>query len=117
MNEEARVAVSIVRFVDQHQPNIIEFVLRDAFQRDRHFRDKVTIVSLLDLDERSTYPVEGWLRCTVLRRYEDEHGRALAVIDTAHPDSVESLDEEHVFTIALGQLVQELSPAKRKFAS
>ena len=107
MSERAKVAVSIIAFAADHQPPIIEFLLRDAFGEEWRFHDKEAIVSLDYLDENSSYPVDGSLRCTVLKRYVDETGRALVVIDSMFPDSVDSLGEEHVFTVADDQVLLE----------
>ena len=105
MSEEAEVTVSIVGFVEEHQPNIIDFMLRDAFDQEWRFHDKVPMVSIEDINEHSSYPV----RCTVLKRFVDESGRAMAVIDTMVPDSIATLGEEHVFTVADDQILSKIA--------
>src|SRR5215467_13307172 len=91
--------VSIVRFVDPHQPGFVECELVDAYARSHRFFDKAPIFTKESLDEEASYTRPGSIRCRVLKSWTDEHGRPLVRITTALPDSVESTDEQTEFTV------------------
>jgi ADP-ribosylglycohydrolase len=76
------VPVQIVRFVLEHQPNIVGCVLTDAFGRQWNFEDKVVYFTEAYLDEQSGYPQPGTLPCKVEREWTDERGRRIATISS-----------------------------------
>jgi hypothetical protein len=71
------ISVQIVRFVDGHQPGLVECELIDAEGRRHIIIDKVPVLTSENLDAQSKYPVPGSVPCEVLRRYRDESGREL----------------------------------------
>jgi hypothetical protein len=84
-----QLAVQIVRFIDESpQPGIVACEFVDAEDRAHTFIDKVPIFSSAALDERSSYPLAGVVRCKVLATWGDA-GRELARISTDR-DGVES---------------------------
>ena len=60
--------VSIIRFVDEHQPGFAECEFTDANGTVHTLVDKVPIFSLEDLWNNSVYPQPGFARCEVLAR-------------------------------------------------
>lgn len=100
------VVVSIVRFVDDHQPGFVEFALVDALGQTHLFMDKVPVVTDQDLRADSTYPCAGVLACQVKAEFTDEAGRLLARIDTEHPYHVDSTDGATRFVVLASQLVR-----------
>jgi hypothetical protein len=101
------VSVQITKFVDRDpQPGIVECQLVDAFGKIWTFVDKSAIFSNEALDESNSYPRPGVIRCELLSRGIDDRGQDVVEIDTAHPDSVESIGGEHRFVVR-GSLVME----------
>lgn len=82
--------VSIVRFVDEHQPGFVECEFIDAFGIIHTLIDKMPIFSLDDLWSDSVYPQPGLARCEVLGQSQDSQGRRLARVTIAKPDGLES---------------------------
>jgi len=76
------VPVQIVRFVLEHQPNIVACVLTDAHDRQWNFEDKVVYFTDAYLDEQSSYPHPGSLPCKVEREWTDEAGRRIVTISS-----------------------------------
>jgi len=84
------LAVQIVRFVNDHQPGVVECEFTDATGRRHIIIDKVPIFTCEILDAGSKYPRPGKARCMVLNRSRDARGRELVSISSAHPDGIES---------------------------
>src|SRR5438128_103074 len=74
------VAVQIVRFLDPHNPGVVECKLVDAEGFAHTFVDKVPIFTTEMLDAQSAYPQPGSIRCRIMSRSEDSGGRPLVRI-------------------------------------
>lgn len=94
----SEVKVEIVRFVEEHQPPIVEAVLVDAWGRAWSFVHKCAYFTAADLDERSSYPQPGVIGCEILATWRDEQGRELCTITTERPWDLEATGGQ-----ALGQ--------------
>ena len=82
--------MSIVRFVDEHQPGVVECEFTDANRTVHTLIDKVPIFSFENLSNDSVYPQPGLARCEVLSRSQDPQGHKLARVTIARPDGLES---------------------------
>jgi hypothetical protein len=101
------VPIQIVRFVMEHQPNIVECVLTDASGRRWHFLDKSAIFTEVYLDRRSAYPLPGILGCEVVREWTDERGRSIATIDTDRPWAISATTGETRFDVLADQITTD----------
>jgi len=99
------VAVQIARFVDPHNPGVVECRLVDVEGGVHTFVDKVPIFTCELLDARSTYPQMGSVRCRVLAQSRDATGRALVCISTLWPDGIESTEGKSEFVVTAEQLL------------
>ncbi len=99
-----KLAVRIVRFVDEHQPGWVECDFEDANGHRHKMRDKTPIFSTEDLGKTSDYPRPGVVRCQVLGCAQDAHGRDIARITTSKPDGVESVEGLSEFVVFADQL-------------
>jgi len=104
----ADIAVSILRWVADDQPGIVEFSLVDCYGKDWRFVDKLPMVTTQALDETSTYPQPGSIRCEIVSFETDETGRVLVQIDTERPWYIEAVDETHVFKVESERLDQNV---------
>jgi hypothetical protein len=93
------LAVQIVRFVDAHQPGVVEAEFVDANGTRHTIIDKVLIFTVDELSADTIYPVQGAARCEVLDRYEDSLGRGLAFVSVKKPDFLESTEGLTEFTV------------------
>jgi hypothetical protein len=100
------VSVKITGYVDDHFPGFVSCELCDAHERTWHFIEKVPVVSVGNLTGGNTYPQPGEIRCILLSRSLGESGRAIARIDTATPDGVESTEGNTIFEVFSEQLVE-----------
>lgn len=98
------LAITIVRFVDDHQPGLVECEFADAEGRIHKIVEKIPLVTAADLWRDSTYPQPGSVACEVLRKWSDEHGRELARITTDRPWSIESTEGLSEFVMLSSQL-------------
>ena len=101
----SEVKVQIVRFVEDHQPPIVEAVLLDAWGREWAFIHKCAYFTATYLDENSTYPQQGVIGCEIIRAWRDEQGRELCTITTERPWDLEARDGETRFDVLAKQLV------------
>lgn len=100
------VAIEIWRFVDDHQPGLVECRLVDADGHIHEFIEKGPVVSDRNLLSDSQYPCAGSIACEVTSEFIDAQGRLLACIDTRLPFGVESSSGETKFVVLLSQLVR-----------
>ena len=98
------IAVQIVRFVEEGQPDVVECELVDAFGRRHRFIEKVPVVSLADVDANSEYPQPGALACTVLEWWQDAEGRRLVRVDTSNPYAFWSTEDVTQFVLLESQV-------------
>jgi len=88
--EVMNLVVLITRFVGaEPQPGIVACEFVDAEDRTHILIDKTAIFSSESLDENSSYPLPGIVRCEVLANWRDPAGRELVRINT-RLDGVES---------------------------
>jgi hypothetical protein len=95
--------VSIIRFVDEHQPGFVECEFTDANGTVHTLVDKVPIFSMEELRSDSIYPKPGFARCEVLERSRDSRGQ-LARVTIAKPDGLESSRQLSEFVVLESQL-------------
>eukprot|EP00456_Euglypha_rotunda_P051599 TRINITY_DN41660_c0_g1_i1.p3 TRINITY_DN41660_c0_g1~~TRINITY_DN41660_c0_g1_i1.p3 ORF type:complete len:106 (-),score=17.72 TRINITY_DN41660_c0_g1_i1:119-436(-) len=98
------VAIQIVRCADESQPGWVECELSDAAGHRHAFLEKIPVVSREKLWRESDYPRDGVIACTVVSRWVDAGGRALAKIDTSRPWGVESKDGTTEFVVGAESL-------------
>jgi hypothetical protein len=105
----ACIRVSVVRFVDEHQPGFVECMFTDANGTVHTLVDKVPVFSQDDLWSDSAYPQPGNARCEVLliARSQDSQGRKLARVTIAKPDDLESTNGLSEFVVLESQISDE----------
>ena len=96
-----KLAVEIVRFLDEHQPGGVDVQFSDAVTRTHTFRDKVPIFTERDLTPASDYPQPGVIRCELLSESSD---KLSARISTLRPDGLESTEGLSEFLVNSTQL-------------
>ncbi len=96
--------VQIVRFVMEHQPNIIECRLTEATGRERAFIGKCAYFTADDLDADSVYPQPGLIACEVIGTHQDQQGRTVVTVDTERPWGIEDTEDETRFVVLPEQL-------------
>ena len=101
------VPVQIVRFVLEHQPNIVGCVLTDAFGRQWNFEDKVVYFTTAYLDEQSSYPQPGALPCKVVREWTDESGRRVVTINSTAQCAIQATTGETQFDVLADQITTD----------
>lgn len=109
--------VSIVRWVDDHQPGWVECHLTDYWDQSWVFVEKAPVVSAEDLGPETTYPRPGVIACELVERSFDaiwfwDHDQHFSVVDcmivvvsTAVPWGVVATTGETRFSVRPGQVV------------
>jgi hypothetical protein len=100
------IDVEIVRFVDPHQPGIVECSITDAWGAKHLFVEKVPVITQEDLSESSLYPQRGVVACDVLRWWRDSNDREIATVDTDKPWGIESTDGKTQFDVLVSALTE-----------
>ncbi len=97
--------VQIVRFVEEHQPPIVEAKFCDSMGCFHTFIDKCAIFTEdWFLDATSKYPQPGAIRCDILARFRGPDGQELVRVRT----EVESADGLFEFVVLANQLTSAL---------
>lgn len=95
------LSVRPVRWVnDEPQPGVVEVELIDANEHPWRFLDKAVIFSAEWLSGEGM-PERAAIRCTIV-----EVDGELALVNTAAPDHVESVDGQHLFRVRRDQLIE-----------
>lgn len=103
------VKALIVKFVQHHQPNIVECALTDANDRVWSIVDKVAIFTGEYLDEASSYPQPGTIPCEIVREWVDADGLRRCVIDISRGRYTEAKDGETQFEVFADQIIERAS--------
>ena len=99
------VKVSVLRYIsDDPQPGIVECELQDANGHRWLFVEKTAIVSMANLDAKTSYPQPGVIACEVVRRSRESTHREVVRINTERPLLVESLDGQTEFDVLADSL-------------
>ena len=101
------VPVQIVRFVLEHQPNIVGCILTDAYGRQWEIEDKVAIFTEAYMDAESIYPQPGIVACEIVREWTDPDGSRRCIIDTRQPRGVEAKDGETQFEMFADEIATD----------
>jgi hypothetical protein len=101
------IETTIVRFVEECQPCIIECEFKDAKGQTHRVIDKCAIFTHLDLWSDSVYPVPGGVRCRVLEMRYVETGQNLALITIAEPDYLETTEGRSEFLVLESQVLKD----------
>lgn len=105
MPEFPEVRVQVLRTVDENAfPRWVEFVLRDANGIDWRFVDKEPVICREPLRVDAIFPVPGFLRCQIVRRWVGEKGMERCVIDTEFPFGVASREGATRFEVYVEQV-------------
>jgi hypothetical protein len=99
------VRVEIVRFVDDHQSGWVECRLRDAWDLEWVFVEKVPVVTRANLDGDSRYPQPGVIAGEIVKAWRDEGGRELRTINTERPWDVAAENGETQFEVLAEQIL------------
>ena len=98
--------LNVVRFVEEHQPNIVECELVDARGQSHLFIEKSAIVSAEEFWPGSVYPCPGSIACEIEEELQDQTGSLLLRVNTARPWNVESKTGETVFVVHASQVTK-----------
>jgi hypothetical protein len=94
------IRLPIVRWVNDHNPGIVECHLTDASGHIWSIIDKLPIFTETnDLDANSSYPQPGVLACEVVETKIDQAKRTVLIVDTSRPWGVESVEGKSCFEV------------------
>jgi hypothetical protein len=101
---QARLEVTVRRWVDDSQPGFVERSFTDARGREWLFVEKAPVVSGENLWRDTNYPKPGQIACTILSSRADESGRTLVRIDTDLPWHIETATGRATFDVHEDQI-------------
>jgi hypothetical protein len=104
-----RIEASIVRFIEEHQPAIVECEFKDADGQVHRIVDKSAIFTTQYLWSDSIYPALGGVRCRVLAVRQAEPDRNFALISIAEPDDLETTEGRTEFLVLESQVLNDKS--------
>lgn len=89
------IKIQIVRFVMEHQPNIIEGRFTDAFGKEHIVHEKSPVISQFYLEADSEYPQPGEIACEIVNTWNDEKGRKIITVSSEKPWHIETLEGDY----------------------
>jgi hypothetical protein len=100
------LAVTVTKFLDEHQPGFVECKMVDASGKEWTFNEKISVVITHDdLWKDSRYPQPGLLACIEVDSTPAQNP-ALITVDTLTPWGIESVDGISVFTVLRSQITE-----------
>lgn len=97
------IRVQITRFVEHHQPDILEFTFSDYYQNTHKVIDKISVITDKKLSEESTYPVEEWIQIEVLS-FEKNNDEEIYTIKFNESYGIETIEGKSYFEIRRDQI-------------
>jgi len=98
--------IKILRITDySFYPGYVECIVTDVWGNNHVFNEKIPVVTSKNIDEKSEFPQDGYIRCELLSLWTDDDGNKIITVSTENPDHVETLDEINVFDLLPCQLV------------
>ena len=101
------IETSIVRFVEEHQPGIVECEFKDADGQVHRIVGKCWMFTEQTLWSDSVYPVPGSVHCRVVEVRQGEPDRSLALISIAEPDCMEATEGQTEFLVLESQVLRD----------
>lgn len=100
------IKVVITSFISDDQPGWVECNFFDAWNKEHIAQDKVPILTDMDLDENSKYPVEGEIHCEILNEWKDNDERKIFTVTTKKPWWVDTKEGLTEFDLLEEQLIE-----------
>ena len=94
MEDIKELKIIILAYIDNSNPGWIRCCFTDIHRSLHYFIEKVPVITLLELDENSTYPQDVTILCKVI----DINGKK-ATVDISKPWGIEDENGEAVFAI------------------
>jgi hypothetical protein len=94
------LSVSVVRFINEHQPGFVECSLSDAHGHVHLFEEKAPVVSAENLSSTSAYPRSGHIECRVQEEWKESDGRYFVRVSTEEPFHIESTTGATEFVVS-----------------
>jgi hypothetical protein len=108
--DACKLAVQILRFVDEHQPGFVECEFEDVEGRRHRIIEKIPVLTAERLWSDSDYPVPGTMPCLVLDRRTDARGREVVQITTEYPRHRRCEEGLAEFTVLSSQVSTDRPP-------
>ena len=99
------VRAHFVAFVDGGFPGWVRIEIRDAIAQRHSFIEKVPVVTALELDASSNYPIEIVIHAEVIATWQTAEGQCVSTIDTSRPWGLETVAGLSTFDMAANELV------------
>jgi hypothetical protein len=94
-----KIAIQLLRFVDDHQPGFVEFELCDAYGHQHLFVEKIPVVTLLNVNSTSSFPISEKLDCTIALKRTSIDSTIQFEVDTTAPWGVVSNTNQSKFWV------------------
>lgn len=95
--------IQITRFVEHHQPDIIEFSFLDYEQYSHKIIDKIPNITDKNINEDSSYPIEEFILIDILN-VEKENGKEIYSFQFKESYGLESVEGKTNFKIRKDQI-------------
>jgi hypothetical protein len=100
------IKIRITSFISDDQPGLVECKLNDVYNKEHIIREKVPVVTLIDLDANSKYPQDGVIACEIIKQWVDKGERTILTVTTVKPWAVETIEGLSEFDIFEEQLIE-----------
>jgi hypothetical protein len=92
--------IDIIEYTQNNFPGYVHCKFIDAFGETHYFEEKIPIVSVENINEKTILPKRGFIRGEIMSK---ENG--IICFSTLKPDDIESTDGENIFYINEEQII------------
>lgn len=98
---------TITKFIAGSQPGSVECQFTDAWGNEVIIREKAPVISEIFPDEKAIYPRPAEIACQILKRWKDERGRDIVLVDIDKPYGIASIDGKTTFDILMENIIEK----------
>lgn len=105
MTDYKTLKIQITNYISNDFPGFVECKFKDAWGKEHTIHEKLPVISLKNLDEKSNYPVKDSIACEIIKEWKDQDNRLILSITTNKPWGIETVEELTEFDILTEQLI------------
>jgi hypothetical protein len=92
--------IDIIEYEKDYFPGYVYCKFIDAFGKTHYFGEKLPVVSVENINEKTILPRKGFIRGEIINKKND-----IIYFSTTEPDGVESIDGENIFYANKEQII------------
>jgi hypothetical protein len=94
------LVIDIIEYTQNNFPGYVRCKFKDVFRKTHYFEEKISIVSVESINEKTILPQMGFIRGEIVN-----NKNGIICFSTLKPDNIESIDGENIFYVNEEQII------------